>query len=87
MVVSPWLVSVSCWANPARSLRTAAAVVRQYASGLVSSWGGEAQLVSVLERIARVITLTCHMTKRKKQPSTYQLLRDPALLANRGGLA
>lgn len=87
MVVSHWIVIVSCWANPARSLRRAAAVVRQYAGGILSSWGETAQVVSVLELIARVIAMTCHMTKRKKQPSTYQVLLDPTLLANRGGLA
>lgn len=87
MVVSHWIVIVSCWGNAARSLGQAAAVVRQYAGGLLSSWGTAAQVVSVLELIARVMAQTCQMTKRQKQPSTYQLLRDPALLANRGVLA
>ncbi len=87
MLVSHWVLVVSCWADPARSLCTAATVLRQYASGLVFSWDTEGQVVAVLERIARVIRLTCQMTKRKKQPSTYQLLEKPALLANRGTLA
>lgn len=87
MLVSHWVLVVSCWADPARSLRQAAEVVRQYAGGIVLSWDAEGSLIQVLEGMARVIRLTCRMTKRKKQPSTYQLLANPALLANRGTLA
>ncbi len=87
MLGSHWVLVVSCWADPARSLRLAAAVVRQYAGGIVLSWDAEGQLIQVLEGIVRVIRLTCQMTKRKKQPSTYQLLENPALVANRGALA
>ena len=87
MLVSHWVLVVSCWADPARSLCTAAAVLRQYASALVFSWDTEGQVVAVLEGMARVMRLTCQMTKRQKQPSTYQLLENPALLANRGTLA
>jgi hypothetical protein len=87
MLVTHWLLVVSCWANPARSLRAGAAVVRQYAGGIVSSWTAEQHLISALTLIQRVISLTCHMTKRKKCPSTYQLLLNPDLLANVGVLA
>lgn len=87
MILSHWLIVVSCWANPARSMRAAAAVVRQYAGGILSSWSQEQQLLSTLELIQRVIGMTCQMTKRRKRPSTYQLLLDPALLANVGVLA
>lgn len=87
MLVNQWLLIVSCWANPARSLGEAAAVVRQYAGGIVLSWGEEAHLIQVLEVIQRVIGMTCQMTKRRKQPSTYQLLRNPELLATLGTLA
>ncbi len=87
LLVSHWVLVVSCWADPARSLRQAAEVVRQYAGGIVLSWDTEGQLLQVLEGIARVIRRTCQMTKRKKQPSTYQLLETPALVAHRGTLA
>jgi hypothetical protein len=87
MVVSHWLLVVSCWDNPARSMRAAAAVVRQYAAAIVSSWAEEAQVVSALELIKRVISITCHMGKRKRHPNTYQLLLNPELLANLGVLA
>ena len=53
------------------------AVVRQYAGGIVSSWGEEQQLIGALALIQRVIGLTCRMTKRRKRPSTYQLLLNP----------
>lgn len=87
MLVNHWVLVVSCWADPARSLGRAAEVVRQYAGGIVLSWDAEGPLIQVLEGMARVIRRTCRMTKRKKQPSTYQLLANPALLANRGTLA
>ncbi len=87
MLVSHGVLVVSCWADPTRSLRLAAEVVRQYAGGIVLCWDTEGQVVAVLEGLARIIRQTCQMTKRKKQPSTYQLLENPALLANRGALA
>ncbi len=87
MVVSHWVVVVSCWDNPARSIRAAAAVVRQYAAALLSSWSDEEQLVQALALIQRVIGMTCQMSKRRKRPSTYQLLLHPELLANVGVLA
>jgi hypothetical protein len=87
MLLTHWLLVVSCWDQPARSLRVGAAVVRQYAGGIVCSWAEERQLISALELIQRVIRQTAHMTKRKKRPSTYQLLRNPELLINVGVLA
>jgi Transposase DDE domain len=87
MVVRHWVIVVSCWANPARSLGAAARVVRQYATALVSSWADERHVVSTLELMQRVIQATCQMGKRKKQPSTYQLLLNPELVTTTGGLA
>ncbi len=86
-VVSHWVVVVSCWGDPARSLAQAAAVVRQYGGALVSSWGDDEQLGRALEVIKQVIRTSCHMSKRRKQPSTYQLLLNPELLANTRALA
>jgi hypothetical protein len=87
MVLSHWLIAVSCWGNPARSWQAAAAVVQQYTAAIVSSWPEEGQVVAALELIRRVIAATCHMTKRQKHPSTYQLLFHPELRANVGDLA
>lgn len=87
MLLTHWLLVVSCWDQPARSLRVGAAVVRQYSGAIASSWAEERHLISALELIQRVIRQTAHMTKRKKRPSTYQLLLNPELLTNVGVLA
>ncbi len=87
MVLTHWLVVVSCWGLGDRSLPQATAVVRHYAMTLVSSWDEATHLVKAVEVMARVIQATCHLLPRQKAPLTYQLLRTPALLANRGILA
>lgn len=87
MVLTQWIVAVSCWGMAERSLGQATAVVQRYAVLLVRRWDTDPALTDALAVIAKVIQATCRMPPRHKHPLTYQLLQDAALLAHREILA
>ena len=80
MLVQHWLMVVSCWACPERSLVKGAQTVRSYALTLASAMAGFAPLSRVVQWIARTIGAGCRMNRRRRKPNTYQLL-----LATSGG--
>jgi len=83
MVVQHWLLLVSCWAFPDRSLQKAVRTVQKHALHLASYFGYEQRLCEVIGIIQRSLAAGCRINKRKVAPHTYQLLLDPA----KGGLA
>lgn len=87
MVLTQWIVAVSCWGVAARSLAQATSVVQHYAVLWSSHWATDAALTTAIEVMGRVIQATCRMAPRQKHPLTYQLLQDVALLTNRQILA
>ena len=52
LIIQHWLLLVSCWGYPDRSLVKAAQTVRSYAIMLVSALAGLIQLEVVLEQLA-----------------------------------
>jgi len=84
LVIQHWLLLVSCWAAPDRSLVKAAQTVRSYVPLLASAFAGVLPLVRVLEHLCRTVGFGCRMNPRKKAPTTYQLLLalDPAGLTD-----
>ncbi len=79
MVVQHWLLLVSCWAFPDRSLVKAAQTIRPYALTLASSLAYPAFLDHTLTVIQRSVAAGCRLNRRKKKPNTYQLLLEPSL--------
>jgi hypothetical protein len=79
MVVQHWLLLVSCWAFPDRSLLKAAQPIRQHALALASSLACPAFLDHALGVVQRCVAAGCRLNRRKTKPNTYQLLLDPAL--------
>ena len=79
MVVQHWLLLVSCWAFPDRSLLKAAHTIRQHALSLASSLAYPAFLDHILAVVQRSIAAGCRLNRRKKHPNTYQLLLAPSL--------
>jgi len=79
MVVQHWLLLVSCWAFPDRSLLKAAHTIRQHALSLASSLADPPFLDHTLAVIQRCIAAGCRLNRRKKTPNTYQLLLEPSL--------
>lgn len=76
MVVQHWLFLVSCWAYPDRSLPKAAQTVRKHALHLASAFGDAAEFPRAIGTIQRCLSRGCRLNRRKKAPSTYQLLID-----------
>ncbi len=79
MVVQHWLLLVSCWAFPDRSLLKAAQTIRQHALSLASALACPAFLDHALAVVQRCVAAGCRFNRRKKNPNTYQLLLEPSL--------
>jgi hypothetical protein len=80
MVVQHWLLLVSCWAYPDRSLVKAAQTIRTPALHLASALTYPALLCRAIGVIQRCLAAGCRLNPRSKKPNTYQLLLDPVLV-------
>ncbi len=83
MLVQHWILVLSCWQYPDRSLTKAAQTVRKLALHLACMLADGHQLVAALALIQECLIVGCRINKRKKAPSTYQRLitADTAVLA------
>jgi len=79
MVVQHWLLLVSCWSFPERSLLKAAQTLRQYALSIASALADPLLLDHILSVVQRCVAAGCRLNRRKKAPNTYQLLLEPSL--------
>jgi hypothetical protein len=73
LLIQHWLLLVSGWYYPDRSLHQAHQVVRIQAFHLASVLSEAEALCFALTVIQRAIVATCHMNTRHAQPLTYQL--------------
>jgi hypothetical protein len=83
MLVQHWLLLVSCWSYPDRSLHKAARTVQRHGLHLASMFGCPKSLCKAIAIIQRCLAVGCRINKRKVAPHTYQLLLNPTS----GGLA
>jgi hypothetical protein len=74
LLAQHWLLLLSCWRFPDRSLVRAAQVVRQFALPLVIAIDTVAHLVSVIRRLAATLASGARIDRRRRRPSTWQLL-------------
>ena len=74
VVVQHWLLLVSCWQYPERSLVQAAQTIRQEAVLLAHAFAGLLSLPAALRQIAAGIAAGCRLNRRRQAPSTGQLL-------------
>jgi hypothetical protein len=74
MMVQHWILRVSCWSYPDRSLLKAAQRMHSYAAMLASALGGLIELEVVISHIANCIRAGRRLNKRRNHPSTFQLL-------------
>jgi hypothetical protein len=82
MVVQHWLILVSAWQYPNRSLVKAAQTVRDFAMMLASAMAGVIALAVVIEQIKNCLaSVGCRINRRKTKPNTYQLLLEPMCAA------
>lgn len=83
LVIQHWVLLVGCWAFADRSLTQAARTVRDHAVALTLALASRRGVVGVLAAIGRALASGGRIASRRKRPSLFQLLTDPAL----GGLA
>ncbi len=81
LLIQHWLLLLSCWDRPERSLVQAAQTIRVHAIGLLQALGRPAWLGAALAAIRRCLAVGCRVATRKAKPSAFQLWRDPGLLA------
>ena len=74
VIIQHWVLLVSGWSYPDRSLMKGSQTVRNYATMMATAVAGVIQLEVVLEQIARCLASGCRINRRKGRPSTYQLL-------------
>lgn len=79
MVVQHWLLLISCWAYPGRSLRKAVCTIQKHVLHLGSCADSAERMCAVIGIIQRCVAVGCRINKRKTAPHTYQLLLNPAL--------
>jgi ActR/RegA family two-component response regulator len=80
--VQQWVLVTSGWSDPARSLSKAARWIRQNVielAGIVSRHQWE-RLSEYVANLSRELSKTARITKRHKEPSTFQRLGSPGTL-------
>jgi hypothetical protein len=78
MVAQHWLLLISCWGYPDRSLYKATHTVRKHSLHLASHLGCQERLGEVIMVIQRCLAAGCRINKRRTEPHTYQLLLNAA---------
>jgi hypothetical protein len=80
ILVQHWLLLTTTWGDPRRSLRRAAAVLRDWVSLVLEALDDLAHLIDTLTRMQAAIAAQARVDLRGKKPSWFQLLSDPLLL-------
>lgn len=83
MLIQHWLLVISCWRFPNRSLLKAVQTVRKHVLHLACHLNSKQALCEAISTLQRCLAAGCRINKRKTAPHSYQLLLDPDL----GGLA
>ena len=73
-VLQHWLMVLSAWPDPRRSLVKLAQVVRQTSWTLIRVLAGRGRMCSALRRIGRRMQSGCRMNTRQKRPNSAQLI-------------
>ncbi len=74
MLLQHWVALIDLWGYPDRSLVKAAKTVAKYALQIATSLWSRQRTIETLETISRCVSAGCRLDRRKKHPSTYQLL-------------
>jgi hypothetical protein len=74
MLVQHWLLLVSCWHAPDRSLTKAAQTIRTLAPLLAAAVASAGHLVTAIATLSRCLSVGCRINKRRTTPHTYQRL-------------
>jgi hypothetical protein len=80
VILQHWILLTAMWVNDRRSLRKAAATVREWIVLLAEVLDNSRRLCVHLQRLQTVVAKAAHVTSRRKHPSAFQLLENPELL-------
>jgi hypothetical protein len=79
LVIQHWLLLTGTWADPHRSLTKGAQLIRSRVLELAEALATRRRVLAVLSSLRAGLRLLPSMERRRKHPSTAQLLLDPAL--------
>jgi hypothetical protein len=74
VLIQHWLLLVTCWRQPNRSLVRAAALVRQFALALAIACPTPSHLTAVIHRLRDGLVAGARIDARRRRPGTWQLL-------------
>jgi hypothetical protein len=74
MLIQHWLLLISCWCYPDRSLPKAAKTLQKHARHLELAFKSPERLVEAITDLCRCLAHGCRINKSKKDPRTYQEL-------------
>ena len=80
VVLQHWLLLMSSWSEPRRSLAKAAQVIREWIPSLTQALRNGDGLIEVLANMTAAIDAVAKQELRRKDPSSFQLLFNPELL-------
>lgn len=80
VMIQHWLLLTAAWTAADHSLRKAAVVLQEHLLLILAALADRTALCQLLERLQRLIDRPARLNRRRKHPSTFQLLRNPELL-------
>lgn len=80
MILQHWLILVSCWHFPHRSMVKASQTIKLAAFHLAAALYSIRKLANAIADIIRALSVGTSINKRKSKPNSYQLLLEPSLL-------
>lgn len=80
VIVQHWMLLSAAWSDVQRSLRKAAAILRDWVVLLTGVLDDVKRLSDFLRRLGAAVAKSARVTRRKKHPSLFQLLNNPELL-------
>ena len=79
VLIQQWILLASVWHIPNKSIVLAASLIQTYAIFLQISLKNQIALRDALSSIVKLLQATPELLKRKRKPSTAQILLDPEL--------
>ena len=80
VMLQHWLLLSAAWPDDRRSLLKAARALRDWITTLIGVLDDHGQLLHTVTKLQSHLTHVAKIQSRKKQPSHFQLLRNPELL-------
>ena len=80
VIVQHWLLLTAVWSDGRRSLRRAAAILRNWIVLFIETLNDFERMCGLLHRLGGTLAKSARVTNRRKHPSLFQLLENPELL-------